>query len=336
MKRTPRQADRLTQTDGRTDRDRQTDWTSKDWQAGGPAQPLGLMQGNPAIEGDGLSSPLHRTAAQGQSNRLTMLLKTCEPSDVDALDADGHTPLFVACSLGQARAAALLLRAGANPDHPTANSRSTPLHAACDAGHDIVVAALLHAGAHASMRDVHGLTPLERAEHAGHDVCAGVIKKHLEDNGDEADARPDNTSQPPLPPKPLPPEPLASEEVAPRPQTPDPVQRQRILHPAPLGTDTTQFDDRRDEAPGQNKQRVEHEVFRSVSEHAALAPESQPRLPAPSSGSGVALPSGWESAISRSTGNVYYVRTESSSNVMMPPHCVHVSCALTQPHVMRR
>ncbi len=251
------------------------------------------MQGSQAVEEDGLSSPLHRSAAQGQSNRLTMLLKTCEPREVDALDADGHTPLFVACALGQARAAALLLRAGASPDHPTANSRSTPLHAACDAGHDIVVATLLHAGAHASMRDVHGLTPLERAEHAGHDVCAGVIKKHLEDKDGEADTGLDDAPPPPLPSK----QQLAP-EVAPRPQTPDPVQRQRVQHLAPLDSDGTQFEGRKDETTRQDIQQV-----------------------APSSGTEAALPSGWESAISRSTGNVYYVRVDSSSNLTTPGLC---------------
>ena len=227
-------------------------------------------------EEDTFSSPLHRSAAQGQSNRLTVLLKSCEPREVDALDADGHTPLFVACSLGQARTAALLLRAGADPDLPTANSRSTPLHAACDAGHDIVVAALLHAGAQDSMRDAHGLTPLERAEHAGHDVCAGVIKKHLEGKGDAADVTRDNAP---------PPAPLAP-EVARRPQTPEPVRRQPVLH-APLASDAR-----------------------------------SPR-PALSSSNQAALPPGWQSAISRSTGNVYYVRTKPSPTLIMRPRCAH-------------
>jgi hypothetical protein len=263
------------------------------------------MQGG----GPEMSSPLHRSAAQGQSNRLTMLLKKCDPIEVDALDADGHTPLFVASSLGQSRSAALLLHSGANPNHPTENSRSTPLHAACDAGHDILVAALLSAGALPLARDAHGMTPLDRAEHAGHHVCASVIKKHL--GGDDAEAP---AAAAPRPQTPVP---------ARRPQTPELDQSRFAPHDAPETESATQLELHRRENRRRSVQLLQEQVEASTSqpqpqpagnwqspvEHAMLTalPES--------------LPPGWASATSRSSGNVYYVRP------VLFPHVMHAVAA---------
>jgi hypothetical protein len=100
-------------------------------------------------------------------------------SGVDELDADGHTPLFVACTLGgEVISVEHLLDSRADPNFATETSRSTPLHAACDRGHELLVAALLSAGARHDMRDAHGLTPLERAQQQRHEECVAVIDTH--------------------------------------------------------------------------------------------------------------------------------------------------------------
>ena len=263
---------------------------------------LGHLLGVEMAAADAEMNPLHRAAASGQANVLTMLIKRLGDQDVDQQDADGHTALYVASTLGQSRAAALLLHAGANANASTQNSRSTPLHAACDAGHDILVATLIAAGALPSVRDAHGLTPLERAQHAGHAVCVSVIEKHLGKVAGGRSAVAATISPQPQPHAPVP------VRVQPRARTPEqpqrsPVQprsRSRSPEPTPRAFRTPPRE-RASEA-GNRYEDGRRESRRQEVDVLRQSVVGQP----------VSLPPGWASAVSRSSGKVYYVNLQTN------------------------
>ena len=98
--------------------------------------------------------PLHRAAAEGDSEALAALLEA--GADADARDEDGVTPLHLAASPDIVEA---LLNAGADVDARPSNGR-TPLHYAMLEGNGEVLDALLEAGANADVRSRDGLTPL--------------------------------------------------------------------------------------------------------------------------------------------------------------------------------
>lgn len=75
-------------------------------------------------------------------------------------DARGTYPLHVAAEFGQAEAARVLLRHGADPALRDLENDAIPLGWAAFFGRPEVVAALLEHGSEPSQRNRHGLTPL--------------------------------------------------------------------------------------------------------------------------------------------------------------------------------
>ena len=90
-------------------------------------------------------------------------------ADVNAMEADGRTPLFCATELGNIEIAQYLLQRGAAVDAQIPNG-SSPLHRACRVTNrtyrPALVALLLTAGADRTLRDNRGKMPADYAADA--------------------------------------------------------------------------------------------------------------------------------------------------------------------------
>jgi ankyrin repeat protein len=105
---------------------------------------------------------LHDAVKNGDLARLTALLDEDRglANSISPTDARGTYPLHVAAEFGQAEAARLLLRHGADLSHLDAENGAIPLGWAAFFGRPAVVAVLLETGSEPSQRNKHGLTPL--------------------------------------------------------------------------------------------------------------------------------------------------------------------------------
>lgn len=144
------------------------------------------------------NTPLHH-AARSSDPGVAALLRDAA-AETDALNAEGITPLGVACMAGNWRLAKFLLERGAKPEPPggqpvllaaAATEEDDPvgvqlllkhkakidtrdsharsaLHEAALAGHVDIIATLLAAGADVQARDEHGRTPWLDAARGGH------------------------------------------------------------------------------------------------------------------------------------------------------------------------
>lgn len=101
----------------------------------------------------GCSSSIIQASTIGDVDQLVKLLK--KNSNVECTNADGCSPLFLACREGHISLVPHLLNAQANPNIPNKQG-FTPLHAACEAGHRDVVRLLLQHGADPSSSDPQG------------------------------------------------------------------------------------------------------------------------------------------------------------------------------------
>jgi hypothetical protein len=101
---------------------------------------------------------LHDAAMAGEAEFAAVLIRA--GSDPDAQEPEGHTPLYRASTGEVAR---VLLAAGAAVEVPSGPTRGTPLHQAARRGHGTVAVALLDHGADIEARDNKGQTPLRRA-----------------------------------------------------------------------------------------------------------------------------------------------------------------------------
>jgi ankyrin repeat protein len=72
-------------------------------------------------------------------------------------NANGFTPLHVACLKGHLGIVRLLLASGADLTVTSVNSK-TPLHLACEQGHTDVVQELLDKGANVSVTSAYGIS----------------------------------------------------------------------------------------------------------------------------------------------------------------------------------
>jgi ankyrin repeat protein len=116
-------------------------------------------------------SALCRAAWAGRGANVGRLLRDPR-TDVDVVDAQDRTPLFLAALGGHHAVVAALLAAGAD-----CRTRGTsPLLAAAAVGAGPVVAQLLAAGCRPDARDAAGDTPLHAAAREGHaDVVAALL-----------------------------------------------------------------------------------------------------------------------------------------------------------------
>jgi hemoglobin len=101
---------------------------------------------------------LHDAAMAGNAELAAVLIRA--GADPDAAEGEGHTPLYRASSGDVVR---VLLAAGATADVVSGPTRGTPLHQAARHGKASVADALLDHGATIEARDAKGETPLRRA-----------------------------------------------------------------------------------------------------------------------------------------------------------------------------
>lgn len=141
------------------------------------------------------TAPIADAARRGDTDAVRALLQS--GGDVNAAEGDGMTALHWAADRGDARLAALLLAAGANPEAGTRIGRHTPLHVAARAGHSEVVRALL-AGRSPKV-DVNALTTTGAAPL--HFAAASGSRETIElliDSGANPDVREPQWGQTPL------------------------------------------------------------------------------------------------------------------------------------------
>ena len=102
-----------------------------------------------------------KAAKSGDVATIKSLLNS-DPSLIEARDKDGSTPLHCATWKGQEKAAALLVKEGANVNAVNQNEHwgTTPLHAAAHANQAKIAQLLLDHGADVKAKDMEGRTPL--------------------------------------------------------------------------------------------------------------------------------------------------------------------------------
>nr|BDT38765.1 ankyrin repeat domain-containing protein [Myxococcus sp. MH1] len=113
-------------------------------------------------------------AAMKRFAALALVLEHRPTQDVDARDASGATPLFLASWMGLVSSVQALLARKANPDIPDLDG-NTPLHTAARNGLQDVVEVLLAAGANKSLRNLEGETAADRARQKGHATLAALL-----------------------------------------------------------------------------------------------------------------------------------------------------------------
>lgn len=101
-------------------------------------------------------------------------------SDIECRDRDGRTPLMNACFEGHAEIISLLLKNGADVNAAD-NAGWTALHACAQEGHVSIAKLLLKAGANVDALDENGNSPLSNAVFncAGEAVAEGAMIRLL-------------------------------------------------------------------------------------------------------------------------------------------------------------
>lgn len=159
----------------------------------------------------GAEVTVFEAAALGRIETLTELL-AADPSQANAVSADGFTPLGLAAFFGQLAAARSLLDHAADPNIASQNAMRvtplhssvaaqrldiseellrhgaevnvaqaddyTPLHEAAQNGQVAMIELLLAHGADLSARKSDGQTALDVAEERGQDAAAGLLREH--------------------------------------------------------------------------------------------------------------------------------------------------------------
>jgi ankyrin repeat protein len=105
-------------------------------------------------------SSIHRLVLDGDLGRIREA--TERGDDIDSLDSDGRTPLFISVKDGDVAVASALIDAGANVNARDINLE-TPLHFAAREYRVVLAKLLLDHGAAVDAQDSHGNTSLFRA-----------------------------------------------------------------------------------------------------------------------------------------------------------------------------
>nr|CCC93143.1 putative ankyrin repeat protein [Trypanosoma congolense IL3000] len=122
---------------------------------------------------------LHHAAFSGNIRVVELILSAQEKGqkiDIDALDADGWTPLHYAADRGFVAVVEKLVEEGANVNCRD-QMRRTPLHLAAGRGQVDVVKRLLKVGASCAMKNAAGQTPLQCAVTNNHAETASVLQQ---------------------------------------------------------------------------------------------------------------------------------------------------------------
>ena len=100
---------------------------------------------------------------------------------VDAVDANGTTPLHVAASYNQLKTARHLIELGADAAHAN-NWGDTPLHRAASQGFAEMCALLLEAGAKMYAKDWSGARPIDLAAEERHSGVLRAVADYVQRN----------------------------------------------------------------------------------------------------------------------------------------------------------
>ena len=84
-------------------------------------------------------------------------------ADINAMDTDGTSPLYLACETGESEIAEFLLSRGAKPDADDLHLRKFPIHIAAVNDNSELVELLLKHGANIDVTDTDGITALHYA-----------------------------------------------------------------------------------------------------------------------------------------------------------------------------
>ncbi|KAH0168120.1 hypothetical protein KCU67_g3605, partial [Aureobasidium melanogenum] len=123
---------------------------------------------------------LHLAAAKGWDEIATILLD--RGADVNALDLCERTPLFLATAeYFNPKVAFVLVQRGATFDKHALGSQQVLIWA-CVSGELDVAKRLLDAGVPFQKKDGGGLTPYQRAKHAGHGELAAFLSERIEEH----------------------------------------------------------------------------------------------------------------------------------------------------------
>jgi len=117
-------------------------------------------------EATGLEVAPEVTRKSSSARAIALLLQS--DADPNIQDADGLTPLAIACQRGNFFAVDRLLHADGIDISICDNQGSTPLHEACEGGSDKIVELLLQKGAQILEADRDGVLPLHVACREGH------------------------------------------------------------------------------------------------------------------------------------------------------------------------
>lgn len=98
------------------------------------AELLGVVEGDVNRPDGSGRTLLHSLSAEGNARLLELAIATCHDADLEATDRHGQTPLNLAARHGHGDVVAVLLAAGATPDHADCDGW-TALRAAAWGGH---------------------------------------------------------------------------------------------------------------------------------------------------------------------------------------------------------
>mmetsp|Transcript_133037 Transcript_133037/g.335948 ORF Transcript_133037/g.335948 Transcript_133037/m.335948 type:complete len:364 (+) Transcript_133037:1-1092(+) len=134
------------------------------------------LEGRDREDGD---NALHTAAKHGKVEIVHLLCQDMI-SDIDKLNSQDMTALYIAANLGRVEHVNVLLDAGADFDFPCTDGK-TPLNAAAWQGHLEVVSLLCSIGADTNEPDDRGLTPLHSAAAKGYVIsCKAVVSANAD------------------------------------------------------------------------------------------------------------------------------------------------------------